>query len=201
MTLDDLLNCHIRAQELMNVRRHFKSQQTPDGPVIEKSVLVLDLKGLPISPSYFGIQYVQKMFQIDEKYYPERLAHLFIINAPWYFSAIYALISPFIDTVTASKIRIIGSNYLDELLRHIDEEQIPVEMGGKKEGIIWHSPYSVETGISPEQIQQYLERHHERDFKVRPSDESKDNLGKFITTLPPHTLLSHLFLSVAYQAG
>jgi hypothetical protein len=176
MSLDDLINCHIRAQELMNVRRHFKSQQL--GIQIEKSVLVLDLKHLPISPSFFGIQYVQKMFQIDEKYYPERLAHLFIINAPWYFSAIYALITPFIDPVTSTKIRIIGSNYLEELRAHIDDDQIPVEMGGSKEGIVWFFPCSEETGISPNQIKEYLERHHEKDFKVLPSDESKDNLGK-----------------------
>jgi hypothetical protein len=175
MTLDDLLNAHIRAQEMTNIRRHFKSQQL--GTEIDKSIVVLNLKGLPMSPSFFGIQYVQKMFQIDEKYYPERLAHLFIINAPWYFSAIYALITPFIDAVTASKIRIIGSNYIEELRAIIDDDQIPVEMGGSKAGIVWHWPYSEETGISPTQIEQYVQRHHEKEFHVHPSDESRDNIG------------------------
>lgn len=195
MTLDDLLNCHIRAQELMHVRRVFKSQQL--GVEIEKSILVLDLKGLPISPSFFGIQYVQKMFQIDEKYYPERLAHLFIINAPWFFSAIYALITPFIDTVTASKIRIIGSNYIEELRAIIDDDQIPVEMGGSKAGIVWSWPYSEETGISPNQIEQYLQRHHEKEFHVHPSDESRDNIG-MSSSLTLHSAHFHI---AAYQAG
>eukprot|EP00604_Paraphysomonas_vestita_P003525 CAMPEP_0174820060 /NCGR_PEP_ID=MMETSP1107-20130205/3624_1 /TAXON_ID=36770 /ORGANISM="Paraphysomonas vestita, Strain GFlagA" /LENGTH=254 /DNA_ID=CAMNT_0016034641 /DNA_START=59 /DNA_END=823 /DNA_ORIENTATION=- len=176
MTLDDLLNRHIRLQELMHIRREYKSKQL--GKSIEKSVIILDLKHLSMSPSFFGIQYVQKMFQIDEKYYPERLAKLFIINTPWFFSAIYALITPFIDPITASKIRIIGSDYLDELREHIDDSEIPVEMGGSKSGITWQWPYPEESGISPEQIRLYQEEHQSnKSSKVFASDESRDNIA------------------------
>lgn len=179
MTLEDLLNRHIRVQELMHIRRQFKSKQYEKS--IEKSIMVLDLKNLSMSPSLFGIQYCQKMFQIDEKFYPERLSNLFMINAPWYFTAIYALITPFIDPITASKIRILGSEYLDELRELIDDSEIPVEMGGSKTGIQWHWPYSEESGVSPEQIRLYLEEHVSKNSdKVFASEDSRDNTGKFL---------------------
>lgn len=179
MTLDDLLNRHIRIQELMHVRRQFKAEQL--GQPVEKSILVLDLKHLCMSPSFYGIQYVQKMFQLDEKYYPERLAHLYMINAPWFFSAIYSLITPFIDPITASKIRILGGNYLEELREHIDDSEIPVEMGGTREGISWQWPYSEESGVSPDQIRQYQAKYGSKESKVFESEEeeSRDNIGWF----------------------
>ena len=188
MTLDDLLNRHIRLQELMHIRRQYKSKQL--GKSIEKSVLILDLKDLALTPNFFGIQYVQKMFQIDEKYYPERLAYLFMINAPWFFSTIYALITPFIDPITSSKIRIIGSDYLEELRQHIDDSEIPVEIGGSKVGISWQWPYSEESGVSPDQIRSYLEEHsYNKPSKVFASEESKDNIGIIFFSFYSHLIL------------
>jgi hypothetical protein len=57
--------------------------------------------------------------------------------------------------VTRQKIQILGSNFLDSLREVIDDSQIPVEYGGKWEGIRWCWPYPEESGCSPEQIGQY----------------------------------------------
>lgn len=115
---------------MMHLKREFICQKSGGDPGLLKSIIVFDLKGMSLSPNIFGITYAQRMFQMDEKYYPERLAHMYLINAPWFFSAIYALISPFIDPVTSQKIRILGANYMEELSACIDVDVIPVEMGG-----------------------------------------------------------------------
>lgn len=71
-----------------------------------------------------------------------------------YITALYSLISPFMDEVTKSKVRIIGSDYYSVLLEEIDEDQIPVEYGGKLH-TQWAWPFSDASGCSPQQIEQY----------------------------------------------
>jgi hypothetical protein len=86
------------------------------------------------------------------------LLSLSILTLPFrlrYFTAIWALLQPFIDPVTCQKIRILGSNYLEELREVIDESQIPVEYGGTYEAIRWYWPYPEESGCSPKQIVHY----------------------------------------------
>lgn len=50
-----------------------------------------------------------------------------------YFTAIYAMVTPFMDPVTRSKFRILGSDYFEELSAAIDESNIPTDYGGKME--------------------------------------------------------------------
>ena len=56
---------------------------------------------------------------------------LFIINAPWIFQPLWAMIKPWLDPVTKAKFHVLGSNFLPKLLEYIDEDQIPSSLGGK----------------------------------------------------------------------
>ena len=78
----------------------------------------------------------------DEAFYPERLQFFVMINAPWFFTGIWALIKPFLHAVTAKKFIIVGSDYLPTLRKHIDDSQIPVELGGEREHFAWTHPES-----------------------------------------------------------
>jgi hypothetical protein len=136
---------------------------------------VFDLQGVGMAPDFFGIEYVRKMFEIDQKYYPERLNHLIFINAPCklsisdelmscllqfylgYFSALFALISPWIDPVTSEKIKVLRGDYLQTLTEHIDEDQIPETFGGSMKNVPWRWPYAEESGVSPEQLKAHAE--------------------------------------------
>jgi hypothetical protein len=64
-------------------------------------------------------------------------------------------LQPFIDPVTRQKIRILGSNYLEELRECVDDSQIPCEYGGTWNGIKWNWPYPDDSGCSPQQIKEY----------------------------------------------
>jgi hypothetical protein len=74
--------------------------------------------------------------QIDGKYYPETMAKHFIINAPWIFTGVWAMIKPWLDPVTAGKIKVIGSNYQDTLFEVVHPNQIPKEFGGTSEMVL-----------------------------------------------------------------
>jgi len=81
------------------------------------------------------------MIVLDEAHYPEVLEKMFVINAPIYFTAIWAMVRPWIDAVTVEKIqKIFGSNYGDALKTYVNLDQIPVEYGGTNETFPWTSP-------------------------------------------------------------
>ena len=63
-----------------------------------------------------------------------------MINTPIYFTAIWAMVRPWIDAVTVEKIQIFGSNYGDALKAYVNLDQIPVEYGGTNETFPWTSP-------------------------------------------------------------
>lgn len=65
-----------------------------------------------------------------QAYYPETLGELFIINAPWVFTPLWAMVRPWLDPVTAAKFHVLGSKFQKQLLEVIDADQLPVEYGG-----------------------------------------------------------------------
>ncbi len=64
------------------------------GQVVNKQIIILDLKGLSLLPNQTGINIFKETIRIDQvslsrsvltqNYYPETLGHFFIINAPWF---------------------------------------------------------------------------------------------------------------------
>jgi len=157
-TVTKLVVRHVRLQETMLARLDYinkKLGKSNTDSELEKFVVVFDLKNLAFSPDMFGINYVRDMFTCDGKYYPERLHKMVMINAPWYFSAIWALVSYVVDPVTANKISIIGSNYEEVLKELIDEDNIPVDCGGEAH-VEWKYPYAEGTGCSPSELRDFL---------------------------------------------
>lgn len=153
--MDYLLARHIRQQTIMLLRLDYCSLKY--GKDISKLVVVFDLYGLSSFPDLFAIDYVRRVLALDQAYYPERLETIYLVNAPWYFAAIYSLISPFLDPVTAKKVQILGTDFLPTLRQQIDDSVIPIELGGSCDKMTWNWPYCEESGVSPQQLRAYLE--------------------------------------------
>jgi len=58
------------------------------------------------------------------------MKRMFIINAPFWFKAIWFIIKAFLDPKTVSKIRIFGNNYLPELTQYVTMDYLPSFLGG-----------------------------------------------------------------------
>ncbi len=70
----------------------------------------------------------------DQNFYPESLYKLFVVNTPALISVAWRLISPWIDARTRAKIVFLKPHETAaELLQHIHEEDLPVDLGGKCE--------------------------------------------------------------------
>lgn len=153
--MDYLLARHVRQQTIMLMRLDYCSLKY--GKDISKLIVVFDLYGLSSFPDLFAIDYVRRVLALDQAYYPERLETIYLVNAPWYFAAIYSLISPFLDPVTAKKVQILGSDFLPILRQQIDDSVIPKDLGGSCQTMSWNWPYSEESGVSPQQLRAYIE--------------------------------------------
>ena len=101
------------------------------GHPVETSCTILDLKGVGIKAFWDVKGYVQQASNIGQNYYPETMGKFYIINAPWAFTAVWAVIKPWLDEVTVKKIDIIGASYKEKLLAQITAENLPKEFGGK----------------------------------------------------------------------
>ena len=103
------------------------------GHPVETFCTILDLQGVTLSNFYRVKDYVMAAARIGQDRYPEIMGKFYIINAPWAFSAVWAMIKGWLDEVTVGKIDIIGAAYKDKLLAQIPAENLPKEFGGSCE--------------------------------------------------------------------
>ncbi|EZF30821.1 hypothetical protein H109_07885 [Trichophyton interdigitale MR816] len=103
------------------------------GHLLETCCTIMDMKGVGLGNASSVIGYVRQASAISQNYYPERLGKLYIINAPWGFSTVFAMVKGFLDPVTVKKIHVFGGGYESELLSQIPAENLPVQFGGKCE--------------------------------------------------------------------
>lgn len=125
---DVLIRRHVRQQEVAVSR--MKKSSEKHGKLIENQLIILDLADMSMSLNTQGLDIFKETIRVDQRYYPERLGALFIINAPWIFKPLWAILKPWLDPVTREKFHVLGSDYLPTLLRYVDIDQIPNEYGG-----------------------------------------------------------------------
>ena len=65
---------------------------------------------------------VQSASKISSDNYPEIMGGMMIVNAPYLFSGVWAIIKVWIDEKTRKKIQIIGGGYTKKLLEKIDAD-------------------------------------------------------------------------------
>ncbi|MCL4133613.1 UNVERIFIED_CONTAM: hypothetical protein GTU68_044313, partial [Idotea baltica] len=103
------------------------------GRPINRQSCIFDLENFSIKNVTWkpAMDVILQLVQIYEVNYPEILKHALVINAPKIFTAAYALIKPFMDEVTMSKVRIFGrTGWQEALLEIMDPDQLPAHWGG-----------------------------------------------------------------------
>ena len=104
----------------------------------------MDMRNVSMQMDFMALRVFKRTLVIDEACYPERLETLFMINAPFTFSILWAMIRPWIDPVTVAKFKIMGSDYQQALKESISEDQIPLEYGGTREDFGWVFPGNID---------------------------------------------------------
>ena len=63
--------------------------------------------------------------KLTAEYYPEILGKCFIINAPFIFTTVFAIVKGWLDEKTRNKIKVYGSNYQNDLFTFCPPSSIP----------------------------------------------------------------------------
>ncbi|TRX92575.1 hypothetical protein FHL15_006502 [Xylaria flabelliformis] len=124
-----LLNLAVEYEKMVDPRLPACSRQA--GHLLETSCSVLDVQGVGLVGQKTILNYIRQASAMSNSNYPERLGKMYVINAGWAVSTIWTLVKGFLDPVTASKIKVLGSSYKSTLLEHIPAENLPAIYGGK----------------------------------------------------------------------
>ncbi|EDQ84455.1 uncharacterized protein MONBRDRAFT_34692 [Monosiga brevicollis MX1] len=75
-----------------------------------KYSLIVDLKGSGMNILYGQKKAViQKVFSVGADFFPESLWKIYVINAPFVFRTVWAMIKPWIHPITQAKVNMLGS--------------------------------------------------------------------------------------------
>ena len=115
-------------------RYRFNACTALAGKIIEQSCTLICAKDCGVGMVTGKVKkFMNIASNIGQNYYPEMLGNMYILNAGFFFSAIWAIAKAFIDEKTAKKVSVLGTDYLTELKKHIDMDNLPKSLGGNCE--------------------------------------------------------------------
>jgi len=102
------------------------------GKRLHQGFYIIDLQGMSLKTASSGVLDLTKsLMGMCQKYYPELMGEMYVVNAPMLFYGVWSVIKLMIDDRTKQKIHILGSNYQKKLLEKVDAENLPDFLGGK----------------------------------------------------------------------
>ncbi|KAF9408161.1 hypothetical protein BGZ94_002427 [Podila epigama] len=133
ITTAELVDYHIRCTEFVHntIMPECEERFGADDKVIDKETVIFDCTGMGFHQLHMeGLNMLRSLTDMDQKAYPERLGNLFIVNSPYVFVKVYSMIKKWLDPGVIEKIHILGKDYKNILLEHIDAENLPDFLGG-----------------------------------------------------------------------
>jgi len=129
---DHFMHSHIYGVELM--QRLMYESSLARGERVNGICTILDFTGLGFHHRNC-MSILKKCLDFDQKYYPEYLGKLYVINSPWVAPYLFQAVQVFLDEVTKSRIQVVSGDPAEFLLQHIAPENLPKEYGGTCTGV------------------------------------------------------------------
>ncbi|CAO3624678.1 unnamed protein product [Cunninghamella blakesleeana] len=127
---EEIFHYHVACNEFLH-RVIMKDCSKMAGKPINRETVIFDCTGMGWQQFHMpAIQLIRTISDVDQKYYPETLNKLFIINAPTAFVYVWKIVKGWLDRGTIEKIQILGSDYQEKLLEQISSENLPSFLGG-----------------------------------------------------------------------
>lgn len=102
--------------------------------IIDQSTNIIDLTGMSIRKFWTLRSILQTASNMATAHYPETVAHIFVLGAPYFFPMIWSLITRWFDPATTKKISVLSAATATEtLLKFIEKKDLPKRYGGELE--------------------------------------------------------------------
>ncbi|KAI7859357.1 CRAL-TRIO domain-containing protein [Circinella umbellata] len=102
------------------------------GKHINRETVIFDCTGMGWHQFHMpALYYIKAISDTDQKYYPETLNKLYLVNAPSAFVMVWKVVKGWLDPGTIDKIQILGKDYKEVLLKQIPAENLPSFLGGQ----------------------------------------------------------------------
>ena len=146
-------------------------------------VTIMDVEGVGLYDLVgIALEFLTKASYIVQSHYVERQSKIFVLNAPYWFSTLWMVVSPFMSENTLQKVEILGdiSEYGPRLQEVIDVESLPTIFGGRdvdtefmqspEEKKLWRHVRKVNAGEDP------FEESDEENGEDDEDEEDEDEL-------------------------
>mmetsp|Transcript_35597 Transcript_35597/g.89447 ORF Transcript_35597/g.89447 Transcript_35597/m.89447 type:complete len:382 (-) Transcript_35597:53-1198(-) len=128
-SLEDVLPYRLFKHENNRIDLERVQQENPDKKIFGR-VVIMDLDGLGLKHIHKpALDMFREILRYDTENYPEMMKRLYVVNNPAMFGMVWKIVKPWLDPGTASKIKIIGSDY-KQLYDDVPPDQLPPNMGG-----------------------------------------------------------------------
>ncbi|KAI7865791.1 CRAL-TRIO domain-containing protein [Spinellus fusiger] len=129
-TVEEVSNYHIGCNEFLH-RVIMDECSKSAGKTINRETVIFDCTGMGWHQFHMpALQYLRSISDTDQKYYPETLNRLFLVNAPSAFVMVWKIVKAWLDPGTIDKIQILGTDYKQQLLTYVTAENLPTFLGG-----------------------------------------------------------------------
>jgi len=105
------------------------------GKLIAKGLYVVDLSGFALTKHWSKDvrEFIKTFVKVASDNYPETIFKTYVVNAPFSFRAVWAVVSAMLDDNAKAKFSIMGGKreYMPKLLEVLDRKDIPSSLGGE----------------------------------------------------------------------
>jgi hypothetical protein len=134
-TAERIAEEHLYEWELL-LNERFPACSRAAGRPVRQTMTIVDLAGLSLGRFNTARPVVLALTRLDQDYYPEFLGDLILVNAPWVFTAVWAVVAPLLGQRTQRKVQVFGdTGYQQRLLDLIHAADLPTFLGGDDDGI------------------------------------------------------------------
>ncbi|KAK3241812.1 hypothetical protein CYMTET_48457 [Cymbomonas tetramitiformis] len=125
-------------QRMETIERRKEQHWADTGDLVYRHIVLTDLATPGVSPDLKAlwrwgeaIDTLQSGLSMHLNFYPDTLHELYVLNTPWFARMLWQLLRGFLPEATARKFKLLGKEYLDELLKEgFTTALIPLYLGG-----------------------------------------------------------------------
>merc|ERR1712137_1418613 len=96
---------------------------------VTKFAMIMDLEGL--GPGHrVGLPFILSVIAFDDKYYPNFLGKVYVVNGGWLFPMMFQILKPTLPQFILDQVELVSGNPAEGLLNFFPKETLPPMYGG-----------------------------------------------------------------------